>query len=1453
MKVRFPLSCRGRVAAVLTLSLIYSPRLWAGGIVPAPGSNVEVRQAASGADVVQIVGANAQGLSHNRYNAHDVSAAGAVYNNGVAAGASLLAGQMQSNQKLGGRAATVILNEVVSRNPSLLLGRMEVFGQAADLVLANPNGITCNGCGFVNTRRAALLVGTPQWQDGQLHGLASAGTQSLTIGPGGATANQALDLIAPRIDAQGALVATSGIHAVAGQAQMAYDTREVTSSRASPAERLDSAFLGGMQAGRISIVSTDDGAGVNLAGAIESAGRIKVDAQGPLNLADVRIKGERVGLAAKSIEAKPLVRLEEKEQRQHDESWFIWKTGETKVTERERKTHFGQARIEGESVSLRATDALSLNAAEVHGGDIRLQAGEIALSGSETLDGHSTERAAWLNSWQRNQYTETSHYGQRGVVLDAKGDLVLNAQGSIKAQGAALSAAKDMRVTAGRDIVLSGLEEKTVVIDRGDRYLEGPSLSSGQWNHRSEKQTLKQSALQSGGNLLLRAAGAVALNAAKVQTGADAVLKSAGRIDIGTQVVNQSLADAAHSTHWGGIGGSNRADDRNSAALNVPSAVRAKGALRVEGGLGIHLVGSTVRGEGGARAVAGQGNVQIDHATDLTQSLIDERHGGAFDIQTGRHYGKELTPVTQGAQLTSDTNLTVASAADVAVTGSHVEAGGALTVQAGGDVRVSAAAAERQQQRQDAQMAWQASAGPDARYPGAYRAGVGITQTETRQTQTGISQTGAVLAGGSVRVEAKGDIGVHGGEVAARQGDATLNGRNLTLDAAYDTQRDEQAQGRAGSGIFVAASWEQLRAGLSQDFSSTRSTTEARTPRVSQVSASGDLNVQAPAGTLKTEGARLNAGGQLTVAAGAIDNRAAMGSNSSTSQSGGGSGDLAGVVAFGGLLKPVQAVVDKAANGQLADAARDAKKIKDKVQDGAEKVKQGGWAAVRDIVSKLSTPSAGGVIDIVGQRQRASESSQTASGSRFEGAGVSVKSAGAVQDQATRYQASHGAVDLTASEHRFDTVETRAEQRADGGNGGGLIQATTLTGKDLRLKASGSGGENWRQQSDTQAAGGEIRATDGVRIAVEHDANYRGATIDAGQGRIAVTVGGALQVQAAEGTRVASSGRNSGSLDISVRSVPNADVATSKTPGVIDAGGGQGKAVFDVARQQEESLMPMPARLSAQAGVSLHAGGDMALAGAQIGAAEGGERAAEVTLNAGGKIDLAAARRKYRQEGWDLGGSGNGEVYTGARPSGGQVEVRGHERAESRDGWLPSTVDARRVALESAGDLRLTGARVSGEQVAAQVGNDLRVTSLKDDNRSRQGTLEATVASPNLGQILSGAETARLKTQFESDALDAVTQQSGLYGSQKLEARVGGQTVLEGGQLQSGQGPVATGGPIVAHTVPGQADSVRYGAAFNGTLSSLANGVVRDVLGGKAPLGWSQERHHQDRPSQPSQ
>jgi hypothetical protein len=47
---------------------------------------------------------------------------------------------------------------------------IEVAGKKAQVVIANPSGITCNGCGFINANRATLTTGQAQLNNGNLTG-----------------------------------------------------------------------------------------------------------------------------------------------------------------------------------------------------------------------------------------------------------------------------------------------------------------------------------------------------------------------------------------------------------------------------------------------------------------------------------------------------------------------------------------------------------------------------------------------------------------------------------------------------------------------------------------------------------------------------------------------------------------------------------------------------------------------------------------------------------------------------------------------------------------------------------------------------------------------------------------------------------------------------------------------------------------------------------------------------------------------------------------------------------------------------------------------------------------------------------------------------------------------------------------------------------------------------------
>nr|WP_235845268.1 filamentous hemagglutinin N-terminal domain-containing protein [Morganella psychrotolerans] len=124
-KERFKLSSSGKVAAWMALAFVTFNSA-AVGIVADTGLNGPGVSQVNGTDIINIVAPNNNGLSHNQYRDFNVDNQGAVFNNALNGGQSQLAGRLEANNHLNGQAAGVILNEVISRNPSLLLGQQEV-------------------------------------------------------------------------------------------------------------------------------------------------------------------------------------------------------------------------------------------------------------------------------------------------------------------------------------------------------------------------------------------------------------------------------------------------------------------------------------------------------------------------------------------------------------------------------------------------------------------------------------------------------------------------------------------------------------------------------------------------------------------------------------------------------------------------------------------------------------------------------------------------------------------------------------------------------------------------------------------------------------------------------------------------------------------------------------------------------------------------------------------------------------------------------------------------------------------------------------------------------------------------------------------------------------------------------------------------------------------------------
>lgn len=256
-----------------------------------PNSNeTTIYQSANGVAIINIKDPNANGVSHNTYNEFNVGNKGAVLNNATLnpiASNSQLAGSIAGNPNLRNQA-NLIINEVTQPNPSKLNGWVEVLGKSADVVIANPYGITCFGCGFINTPRITLTTGYSSYnENNNLFWRITKG--EIFIDGDGLNANQSamLDLAARSIKLNSQINAKE-LAIYAGSNNYDYINRAVQpieSSDGRASYAIDTSLLGGMYAEKIKIIANESGVGVKMRGEMAAnAGEFSLSSEGKIEI-----------------------------------------------------------------------------------------------------------------------------------------------------------------------------------------------------------------------------------------------------------------------------------------------------------------------------------------------------------------------------------------------------------------------------------------------------------------------------------------------------------------------------------------------------------------------------------------------------------------------------------------------------------------------------------------------------------------------------------------------------------------------------------------------------------------------------------------------------------------------------------------------------------------------------------------------------------------------------------------------------------------------------------------------------------------------------------------------------------------------------------------------------------------------------------------------------------------
>ncbi|WP_236650488.1 hemagglutinin repeat-containing protein [Photorhabdus laumondii] len=652
----------GVLFALGGISLTAQAAIVADGQAPGRQQPTIIRSA-NGTPQVNIQTPGADGVSHNTYRQFDVDKQGVILNNSHQATQTQLGGMVAGNPWLAKGDASVILNEVNSRDPSHLNGWIEVAGHKAEVIIANPAGITCNGCGFINSHRTTLTTGQALMERGRLKGFDVNQGEVRIDGHGMDSTQQSYTDIIARSVAINAKLHAQDLKVTTGRnivdaAHQQVEKKSVDDEK-HPAFALDVAALGGMYAHKIRLIGTETGVGVHNAGNIgASAGEFHITAEGRIenrgtlssrdtlqltSSADVTNTGKLLSQSAVNLQAKGALNNQGRVEARgdttvtagtiHSSHDSVWAAG---LDDNGNTTRPGSLTLTAQHVQAKgknlATNTLAIHSRQIDLSDSQTAAGQIQLTAGQA--GISTARAS-VNADRLTAKTPGQFNNDGGQLVAKEIHLTTpdlsNQQGKINQTGTG-ELALHSRTLNNREGTVFNQGKLTLTTDRLNNR-QGTIASQGEDLHLTAHQADNtQGTVQLAGN------GKLSLNTQR-WLGNQGKLLTNGALTIqaGELQLNQAETQAGQITvnadtlsHQGGV---MQQQGKDTLSLTTRRLDNQRGTLAGNGNL--NLKATTVNNRHGNIVAAEKGSLTLAVKDTLDNQSGRVLSGGQLTLRTG--------------------------------------------------------------------------------------------------------------------------------------------------------------------------------------------------------------------------------------------------------------------------------------------------------------------------------------------------------------------------------------------------------------------------------------------------------------------------------------------------------------------------------------------------------------------------------------------------------------------------------------------------------------------------------------------------------------------------------------------------------------------------------------------------------------------------------------------------